>query len=210
MSTIDQIKEEMKSKNELLIDFYFNDSNSKYFNDLVRELPNFNVNEIRPLQKIRIAKGIESKILYQYLGQMKSHIMSYNKLRILVFYEFLASLKIDEIEGKFFKLREKLEKIKKWPKGIYKEWSYWSHGSDIEFDNNETGCHFNVQMANINALAYWSVHRYICNTLDQSLETKFIMDNKDAIPKIFDLMVLQNDLKVERTQYGEKHYILTI
>ncbi len=203
--TLDKIQDELKSKSELLMEFEFDEN---YFNKLVRELPNCMVYEIRPLQKIWIKSCIHSEILKLYLDHLFNHIIDYNKLKTNQFRDFLKSLNINSIEGEFYKLREKLQKINAWPKGKFESWNYRAHGLDIEFDNNETGGHFNIAMTNINSIQYWSVHKYITSINDQSEESKFIVENKEIIPKMFDLLVLQNKLKAIRTNLGQKLYIL--
>jgi len=204
---IEQIRKVLESKNELLIEYEFDAIEPEYFNELVRELTNYTVSEIRPLQKVWITKGIETNILNQYLNQLKNHIVSYNEIRNQVFREFLNSLGIDEIEDEFYKLREKLKESNQWPKGTFKNWNYWSHGGDIEFDNTENGNHFNIRMSNVKDIKFWSIHRYLCSILNQTKETKFLADNKEAIRKMLDLLVLQKTLKTIRTPFGEKQYV---
>jgi hypothetical protein len=203
--TLEQIQDELKSKNEILMEFEFGEN---YFNNLVRELPNYIVYEIKPLRKIWIKSGIHSEILNLYLDHLFNQIIDYNKLKTNQFRDFLNSLNINSIEDKFYKLREKLQITDAWPKGKFESWNYRAHGLDIEFDNNENGGHFNIAMTNINSIQYWSVHKYITSINDQSEESKFIVENKEIIPKMFDLLVLQNKLNPIRTNIGQKLYIL--
>ena len=107
-------------------------------------MPEFHVAEITPFQKIWITNGTGTNQILPYLNDMISHIKSYNELRNNVFNQFLNHLNITDIEGNFYKLREALQRNHKWPRGEFKEWSYWSHGGDIEFDNETTSEHFNI------------------------------------------------------------------
>lgn len=205
---IEQIKQELDTKGQLLIEYDFDAFDENYFNELVKELTDFKVSEIRPCQKIWITKGINTDILYTKLNQLVLHIISYNKIRTEVFNEFLSSLGIDKIEGEFYKLRIKLQSQNAWPKGEFKDWNYWSHGGDIEFDNTENGSHFNIRMSNINSIKPWSIHRYLKGITPKSEESKFIVEHKEEIPRMLDLLVLQNELKAIRTPFGEKQYQL--
>lgn len=205
---IEQIKQKLLLDSELLIEYDFNAFDENYFNNLVIELPSFKVSEIRPLQKIWITKGIDTQILHKYLGQLAIYIIDYNQLRSKVFREFLSSLNIDKIEGEFYKLREKLQDLNAWPNGKFKNWKYWSHGGDIDFDNIKNESHFNIAMSNIRSIKYWSIYRYIKALNNENVETKFIVENKEEIPRMLDLLALQNKLKVIRTQFGEKQYQL--
>ncbi len=197
---------DLKSKDKLLIEFDYDAFNSTYFNKLVEDLPNHNVSEIRPRQKISITHGINNNTLNKYLEELVIQIKSYNKVRTQVFGQFLLSLGLDKIEVEFYKLREKLQSLNAWPKGNFENWHYWSHGIDIEFDNYENGSHFNIAMSNINSIKYWSIHRYIESIVNKSQESKFIVKHKQTIPKMFDLLVLQNRLVAIRTPFGEKQY----
>lgn len=205
---IEQIKQKLSLDSELLIEYDFDAFDENYFNNLVIELPSFKVSEIRSHQKIWITKGIDTQILHKYLDQLVIYIIDYNQLRTKIFREFLSSLNIDKIEGEFYKLREKLQDLNAWPNGKFKNWKYWSHGGDIEFDNIKNESHFNIAMSNISSIKYWSIYRYIKALNNENVETKFLVENKEEIPRMLDLLALQNKLKVIRTQFGEKQYQL--
>lgn len=208
LPTIELIKNELSDEDSYLIEYEVNSFDSKYFNSLVKLLPKYRVSEIRPFQKIWIIKGTESKYILPYLDDILVQIKKYKILRTTIFNRFLNSLEIENIEGNFYKLREKLQETDKWPKGVYENWSYWSHGGDIEFDNESTGEHFNIRMANIQSLKFWSIHKFIRGTNKDSDLGKFIKDKKEVVSKIFDLLVVENKMKVIRTDFGEKQYEL--
>lgn len=208
LPTIEQIRQRLSFNSEMFIEYQIDAFDENYFNNLVKELPNFKVSEIRPYQKIMITKGINSQILHEYLDQLGIHIIEYDQMRTKIFNEFLLSLNIDKIEGEFYKLREKLQDLNTWPKGIFKNWKYWSHGGDIEFDNVENESHFNIAMSNITSIKYWSIHRYIKSINNKNKETNFIVKNMEEIPRMLDLLALENKIEVIRTQFGEKQYQL--
>ena len=208
LKNIEQIKQELESSDELLLEYDYDAFDEEYFNELEKRLDNFKVSEIRPQQKILITKGIKNKNLTIYLNQLLKHITSYNKLRKEVFSDFITSLDIDKIEGEFYKLREKLQNTGNWPRGNYKQWKYCTYGGDIEFDNIENGGHFNIAMSNINSIKYRSIHKYIEGTTNKSVESEYINEHMEEIPKMLDLLVLQKKIKVIRTPFYEKQYEL--
>lgn len=208
LPNISEIKNELESNGKMLID---NDDivfDAYYFNDLVLQLPKFQVSEIRPLYRISITKGIDSKIIYPYLDELQNQIKEYKKLRKKIFNQFLDNLNLKNIEGEFYKLRNKLKETNDWPKGNFGDWNYWFHGGDIEFDNNGTGQHFNIRMTNIRSIKFWSIYKFIIGTNRKSDVGKFIFDKKEVIIKMFDLLVIEKRMIVIRTEFGEKQYEL--
>ena len=181
---------------------------ASYFNDLVLQLPKFHVSEIRPLHKISISKGIATTIITPYLDELRNQIKQYNNLREKTFSAFLRHLNLKNVEGQFYKLRRKLQETNDWPKGKFNEWNYWFHGGDIEFDNIRTGEHFNIRMTNIRSVKYWSIHKYILGTKNESEIGKFIADKKEMVSKMIDLLVLDEKMVEIRTEIGEKQYEL--
>lgn len=208
MPNIELIKNGLSDKGSYLIEYEVNSFDSNYFNELVKLLPEYSVQEIRAFQKIWIIEGTDTKQILPYLDEMLIQIKKYKILRETTFNQFLTHLKIEDIEGNFYKLRVKLQDANEWPKGVYKEWNYWSHGGDIEFDNETTGEHFNIRMANIRSLKFWSIYKFIIGTNGESEVGAFVSENKDVIRKMFDLFVLNNDMLEIRTELSEKQYEL--
>ena len=63
-------------------------------------------------------------------------------------------------------------------------------------------------MSNIRNLKYWSLHKYIVGTNKESELAKFLMDRKETIMKMLDVLVIKNKLNEIRTEFGEKQYEL--
>lgn len=206
--TLSEIRRKLKANGEMLIEYEERIIDSTYFNNLVLKLPKYNVSEIRPLHKICISKGIDTEIIVPHLNTLIFQIRAYIKVREYTFNQFLNHFNLKDIEGNFYKLRTRLKENDTWPKGEYKDWNYWSHGGDIEFDNRSTGEHFNIRMSNIRSVKYWSIYKFIMGTNEKSEIREFLIKKKEVISKMFDLLVIDKKMKVIRTDFGEKQYEL--
>lgn len=206
--TISEIKKSILSKGRYLIEYEIDNFEPSYFNKLVLELPDCHVHEVRPLQKIWIKKGIETESVNPYLSELNEILANYSICRTKVFTQFLAKFHLKDIAGEFYKLRRKLQEIQEWPKGNFEDWNYWSHGGDIEFDNQITFEHFNINMSNIQDLKYWSIYNHIIKSRKETNLANFIKGESEKVSKMFDLLVLENKLLVIRTPFGAKQYEL--
>lgn len=205
---ISEIKNELDLNGKMLIEYDDIAFDANYFNDLVLHLPKFHFSEIRPLHKIWITKGVDTKMVTPYLEELRIQIKEYNSIREKTFSAFIKHLNLKNVEGEFYKLRRKLQETNDWPKGKYNEWNYWFHGGDIEFDNNRTGEHFNIRMSNVRSVKYWSIYKFILGTNSGSEIGKFISDKKEMVSKMLDLLVLDKKMFEIRTEFGEKQYEL--
>ncbi len=168
---------------------------------LIKELPDLYIIEIRPIRTITIEQGTHSKDLLILKDQILMQIDDYNNTRREVFNSFMKNNGIKRGDGELGALKIKLQNEGFYPKGKFGNWKYWVHGTDMEFENEKDRSHFNISFGNYEHLNHWSLLKFIkAFTNDRSLQA---MTEKDMI-KFLDLMIIESELEDKESNFPIK------
>lgn len=190
----DEINELLEKHTSVIIDLFETGYSLKYFQNLLIDLSNCLVTEIRPSQTICIQKDIETSYLFVHKEDLIEGISEYNNLRNLVFKEFLEHLELTDSELVFREIIGKLRQTVKFNKGSFGEWKYWQHGGDIEFENKRTEEHINVLMYNRKSIKDWSLLKYLRAHDKYEMLVNTISHKSERLLKLMDLLVIDGSL----------------
>ncbi len=199
-----EVNELLEKHTSVIIDLYDIGYSLEYFQNLVINLTNCLVTEIRPSQTISIQKDIETSYLFVHKKDLIEGISQYNKLRNLVFKQFLDHLNLTESKSVFREIISKLRQTIEFNKGSFGDWKYWQHGGDIEFENKRTDEHINVMMYNRDSIKDWSLLKYLRAHDKYEMLVNTISHKSGRLLKLMDLLVIDGSLKDVRNEMRMK------
>jgi len=167
--------------------------NKKYFYELVEELENCSVQEVRPIQFISIERDIHVSELNLQKDSLIDAIMTYCHLRTTVYKMFVEHLGLNKATS-FSEIIESMEVKGQRPRGKFRNWNFWQHGGDIEFENRKTNEHLSVLMQNKRALNSDSLYKFIHERKEYEQLVKVIAGKQNNLERMINLLVIDGRL----------------